>query len=181
MENSEKSNEMKQTFLASAIVDISTYIQLTDTKISIIMGSLVALMAGLMACYEPISKAFLNIMPCSWRGNVITFIVLLHIICFVLVFIFGILTIRGHISNINNYESKWYLEKSTESYSFDTYKADINSMTNSDIMETMAAELYKLNDINRQKAKTARKTIIFFAETLITGAIVGLLLFVFNL
>ena len=73
------------------------------------------------------------------------------------------------------------MEKSTDSYSFDTFKEDINSMTNSDIMENMAAELYKLNDINRQKAKTARKTIIFFAATLITGAIVGLLLFVFNL
>ena len=37
-----KTLEIKQVFLASAISDISTYIQLTDTKVSIIMGAVVA-------------------------------------------------------------------------------------------------------------------------------------------
>ena len=46
--------EIKQSFLASAITDISTHIQLADTKVSIIMGALVALIAGILACYEPI-------------------------------------------------------------------------------------------------------------------------------
>ena len=47
-----------------------------------------------------------------------------------------------------------------------------------DIIENMAAELYKLNDINRQKAFTAKWAIHFFAAALGTGAIVGMLLFI---
>lgn len=39
-----KTSEIKQNFLASAISDISTYIQLTDTKVSIIMGAVVAIL-----------------------------------------------------------------------------------------------------------------------------------------
>ena len=40
-ENNNKTIEIKQNFLASAITDISTYIQLADTKVSIIMGAVV--------------------------------------------------------------------------------------------------------------------------------------------
>lgn len=176
MEHNEKSNEMKQTFLSNAISDIAIYIQLADTKVSIIMGSLIALVAGFLACYEPIAQAFAKIKPCSWQGNVITVFVILHLFSFIMVFVFGILTIRGHVSKIA-YKSKWFLSQPTKEYSFDTYKADISSMTNEDIIENMAAELYKLNDINRQKSVTTKWTICFFAATLITGAIVGLLLF----
>lgn len=177
MAANEKSDEMKQSFLSSAISDIATYIQLTDIKISIVMGSLIALVAGFMACYDPISQAFAEIKPCSWRGNALTIFVLLHMLSFIMVFVFGILTIRGHVSIIS-YESKWFLPKSTKEYSFDVYKEDVNSMTDQDIIENMAAELYKLNDINRQKSKTAKWAIRFFAATLITGTIIGLLLFI---
>ena len=59
--NNERSNELKQAFLSCAISDIATYIQLADTKVSIIMGALVALIAGIFACYEPIFQAFSNI------------------------------------------------------------------------------------------------------------------------
>ena len=44
-----KTLEIKQNFLASAISDISTYIQLTDTKVSIIMGAVVAILVGIAA------------------------------------------------------------------------------------------------------------------------------------
>ena len=44
----------KEEFLSNAIVDISSYIQLTDTKVSIIMGAIVAIIVGVVACYEPI-------------------------------------------------------------------------------------------------------------------------------
>lgn len=66
--NNEKSNEVKQVFLSNAISDIATYIQLADTKVSIIMGSLAALIAGVFSCYEPIFEVFSNIKPCSWIG-----------------------------------------------------------------------------------------------------------------
>ena len=50
-------------------------------------------------------------------------------------------------------------------------------MTNEDIIEDMAAELYKLNDINRRKMKTANMTIIWFAIALGLGSIIAVLLF----
>ena len=170
-------NETKQVFLSNAISDIATYIQLSDTKISIIMGSLVALIAGILACYESIFQAFSNIKPCSWIGICTIIFTLLYLLSLIAVFVFGILTIRGHISNIG-YKSKWYLSQSSKEYSFDAYKQDIKAMTEGDIIENMAAELYKLNDINRQKAKTMKWAIRSFASTLVSVSIIGLLLLI---
>ena len=168
-------NEMKQSFLASAIADIATYIQLADTKVSIIMGALVALIAGTMACYEPIADIISRVKPCSWIGNCLVIFSVLCIGNIIAAFVYGILTIRGHVSIID-YQSKWYLSKSTQEYSFDAYKQDIISMDDKDIIENMAAELYKLNDINRQKARTMKCTIRCFAVALSTAGILGMLL-----
>lgn len=46
--------EMKQSYLSNAISDISANIQLVDTKVSIIMAAIVAIIIGGLACYEPI-------------------------------------------------------------------------------------------------------------------------------
>ncbi len=163
---------MKQTFLSNAIADISTYIQLADTKVSIMMGALVAIIAGVIACYEPIGKIITSIKPCSWIGIMFVFFLVLCIISTLTVFIFGILTIRGHVSNIN-FESKWFLTKDTKLYSFDTFLSDLTSMSNDDIIGNMAAELYKLNDINRQKAKTMKWVIRSFASALVLMFIIA--------
>ena len=173
-------DEMKQTFLSNAISDISTYIQLADAKVSIIMGSLVALIAGIISCYEPIGKTINSIKPCSWGGILFVLLSTLCVISVVAVFIFGILTIRGHVSNID-FKSKWYLAKDTKSYSFDSYLSDLNAMSKSDITDNMAAELYKLNDINRQKAKTMRWVMRFFAISLITAFVIAVLFLITNL
>lgn len=160
MEQSKKTNEMKQTFLSNGISDISTYIQLSDTKVSIIMGTLVALIAGFLACYIPISEAFSKINPCSWQGNVIILFTLFHLISLIMSFVFGIFTIRVHVSKIT-YKSKWFLTQQTKEYYFETYMKDVDLMTDKDIIENMAAELYELNDINRQKSLAAKWTIRF--------------------
>ena len=47
--NLKGTTEIKQAFLASAISDISSYIQLSDTKVSIIMAAMVALVAAVMS------------------------------------------------------------------------------------------------------------------------------------
>ena len=106
-------NEMKQSFLASAITDVSCYIQLADTKVSIIMGALVALIAGVLACYEPIIEVVSNIKPCSWVGVSVAIFSILCLSSVIAVFVLGILTIRGH-SSIIDYKSKWYLPKSSK-------------------------------------------------------------------
>ena len=173
--NLKGTTEIKQAFLASAISDISSYIQLSDTKVSIIMAAMVALVAAVVSCYEPILCALDNIKPCSWLGITIVFFSTLFFISFVAVFVFGILTIRGHSSNIG-YKSKWFLPQTTKEYSFEVYKKDVQEMTDEDIIENMAAELYKLNDINRQKLRTNRWVIRSFSSTLITASIICILI-----
>lgn len=49
-------------------------------------------------------------------------------------------------------------------------------MTDEDIIENMAAELYKLNDINRQKLRTNRWVIRSFLSTLIKASIICILI-----
>lgn len=169
-----ENNEMKQTFLSNAISDISTYIQLADTKVSIIMGAVVALIAGVIACYEPIGKIINSIKPCSWLGIMFVLFSIICVISILAVFVFGILTIRGHVSKIN-FESKWFLAKDTKSYSFHEFLIDIKSMSREDVLDNMAAELYKLNDINRQKARTMKWVMRFFSVALIAAFIILIL------
>lgn len=167
--------EIKQAFLSNAISDISSYIQLSDTKVSIIMAATVALIAAVVSCYEPIFSTLVKIKPCSWLGLFITIFILLLLISLIAVFVFGILTIRGHSSNIG-YKSKWFLPQSTKEYSFDAYKRDVQLMNDEDMIDNMTAELYKLNAINRRKLKTNKWVIRSFSATLILAAVICTLL-----
>ena len=147
-ENTEKKTiEVKQSFFSSAISDISAYIQLVDTKVSIIMAAVVAIIMGGVACYELIENLISLVKPCSWQGVALIISTTALVVSIAGVFVFGILTIRSHSSKIG-YNSKWFLPQSTKEYSFDAYKEDILSMSDEDIIVNMAAELYKLNDIN---------------------------------
>ena len=105
--------------------------------------------------------------PCSGQGVALFILVALLAVSTISVFVFGILTIRSHVSNIG-YKSKWFLPQSTKEYSFDTYKADVLSMSDEDVIVNMAAELYKLNDINSQKQATNRWALRSFSASLIT-------------
>lgn len=169
--------ENKQTFLSSAISDVSTYIQLVDSKVSIIMAAVVAILVGIAACYEPIGKAMNKIIPSSWHVILTLLFLILCVISIALVLIFGILTIKWHSCKID-YKSKWYITKSSKEYSFKEYYKDISRMTDEDIIENMSAELYKLNDINQQKAKTMKVTIIGFSTFLISISIIVILLLI---
>lgn len=173
--NTEKKTvEVKQAFLSSAISDISAYIQLADTKVSIIMAAVVALIVGLFACYEPIGQLIAQVKPCSWQGVALFVLLVLLAVSTIGVFVFGILTIRSHVSKIG-YKSKWFLSQSTKEYSFDAYKEDILFMSDEDVIVNMAAELYKLNDINRQKQATNRLALRSFAASLIVCSAISVL------
>lgn len=166
---------IKQTFLSSAISDISTYIQLADTKVSIIMAAVVAMIVGAFTCHQIIADAVDPIKPCSWLGVSLIILTTLLIVCIIGVFVSGILTIRGHSSKIA-YQSKWFLPQSTSEYSFDTFKKDVLDMNDDAVIENMAAELYKLNDINRQKLRTNKWTIRCFSASLICSFLICILL-----
>lgn len=178
--NSQSTNgniEIKQAFLSSAIADISSYIQLIDTKVSIIMAAIVAILAGAASCYEFITDNLDDIVPCSWKGIGIVFFTSVEVLSIIFIFVFGILTIRSHSSKVN-YKSKWFLVKSTKEYSFDEFKKDVLVMSDEDVIENMSAELYKLNDINRQKSLTYKYALVSFSASLIMMAILILLVFI---
>ena len=166
-DNQNETYEMKQTFLSNAITDISSNVQLIDTKVSIIMAAVVAIIVGLLSGYDNIINLCSSILPCSWRGVALLITVGANAASLLCIFIFGILTIRGHSSNVS-YHSKWFLCKSTKEYSLDSYKSDIWNMSERDIIENMAVELYKLNDINRQKLLTCKWTLRFYTAYLAT-------------
>ncbi len=117
--------KLNKHFYLTLFSDISSYIQLSDTKVSIIMAAIVALIAVVASCYEPIFSVLIKIKPCSWLGVLIIIFSVLLLISLIAVFVFGILTIRGHSSNIG-YKSKWFLPQSTKEYSFDAYKGMSN-------------------------------------------------------
>lgn len=176
MQNNQSTLEIKQAFLASAISDISSYIHLADTKVSIIMAAVVAFLVGLASCYNSIDQILLTIVPCSWRGVSLLVLTILFCVSIVLVFLFGLLTVKSHVSIIA-YQSKWFLPQSTKEYSFDKYLNDVHEMTADDVIDNMIAELYKLNNINRQKATTLKWTLRSFAGSLVfLAGIVFLLL-----
>jgi hypothetical protein len=92
-------------------------------------------------------------------------------------FSFGLATIRVHSSKIGH-SSKWFLGQSPSEYSFDSYKADVLRMSNVDIIEDMAAELYKLNDINRQKQRACKWMLRFFSVALASLFMIFLILMI---
>ena len=169
-----KTLESKQSFLSSAISDISSYIQLADTKVSIIMAAVIAIIMGGFACYEPIEELIFLVKPCSWQGVSLIIATTVLVVSIIGVFAFGLLTIRSHASKIG-YKSKWFLPQSTKEYSFDEYKEDVLSMSDEDMIVNMAAELYKLNDINRQKSATYKWAIRSFSASLIAIEVICVL------
>lgn len=175
-----KNTEIKQNFLSSAISDISSYIQLADTKISIIMAAVVAIVIGLLTCYKPIVSLFSKIKPCTWIGVLVVIFSVIGTVSMIAVFVFSFLTIRSH-SCIIGYKSKWFITKTTKEYSFDEFSKDIQKMSDEDVIKNMAAELYKLNDINRQKMKTMKWALRSFALLLTSTAIIAVLFLVNSL
>ena len=86
--------QIKQNFLASAIADISSYIHLVDTKVSLLMTAVVALLVGVLTCSDFIESVLSGIVPCSWHGLLLVVLSIVFIGSVVGLFVFGILTIR---------------------------------------------------------------------------------------
>ena len=133
------------------------------------MAAVVAIIMGGFACYEPIEELIFLVKPCSWQGVSLIIATTVLVVSIIGVFAFGLLTIRSHASKIG-YKSKWFLPQSTKEYSFDEYKEDVLYM-----IVNMAAELYKLNDINRQKSATYKWAIRSFSASLIAIEVICVL------
>lgn len=155
-----------QSFLNSAISDISGYIKFFDTKVSIIMSALGVIISGIISCRQIIYDTYKSIETNSLLHVFFCILILIFAINVVFVYCWGILTIRAHVCNIG-FKSLWFIKDKKEAYPFEAYKADVEKMTTQDIVDTLAAESYKLNDIYRQKASTTKKTVASFAAALI--------------
>lgn len=163
-----------QNLLNCAISDISGYIKLIDTKVSIIMAALGIIISGIISCRGVVIGTYNKIQKYSFLNIFMCIIMLLFIVCVILVYFWGIQTIKAHYCSIN-YSSVWFIKEKKEEYSFEKYKQVVENMTSKDVIDTLAAELYKLNDIYKQKAKSTKYTLQFlvlaFAFLIITIAI----------
>lgn len=177
--NELKNIETKQTFLSSAISDISSYIHLTDTKVSIIMAIIAAMLAMITTCHEFIISQLLISKSCIAFFVLIVILLLVFIISLAGVFLFGILTIKGHQPKLK-YSSRWFIIKPVEDYTFEMYKKDVREMTDDDIIENMTAELYKLNDINRQKLNSYKWVIRCLSVSVFSLGMLFLLAFLYK-
>lgn len=156
-----------QAFLGNAIADISGYIRFLDTKVSIIMAVMGVIIAGIINCRQIIGYTYNKIIACSWVQLLVGIAVCVFFIGTILVYYWGIHTIKAHVCIIE-YKSTWFIREKKEEYSFEHYMRDVEKMTSKDIIDTMAAELYKLNDINKQKMLTMKYTVRAFSVTLIS-------------
>lgn len=154
-----------QSFLSSAISDIAGHTNVFDTKVSIVMAALGVIISGLINCWELLYDSY----KCLERGSMLyisfCFILFLFCISMVLVYFWGVQTIRTHACNIS-FKSLWFIREKQEEYPFEIYKSDIENLTVKDIINNMSAELFKLNDIYRQKQVTTRRTVSAFAVAL---------------
>lgn len=74
----------------------------------------------------------------------------------------------AHDCNIQ-YESVWFIRKEI---TFEKYRKKVKKMDSNDITDTMIAELYKLNYINKMKMRFISKTIKAFGVSIIILVIV---------
>ena len=155
--------QAKQSFLASAIADISSYIHLVDTKVSILMAAIVAILVGMLPCADYIGNVLSRVPPCSWCGVLLVVLSIVLIVSVIGMFSFGLATIRVHSSKIGH-SSKWFLGQSPSEYSFDSYKADVLRMSNV--------------DINRQKQRACKWMLRFFSVALASLFMIFLILMI---
>ena len=151
----------RRQFLGNAITDISGYIRFIDTKVGIILA-----FVGAAATLLVRMKADLQCILSSSGGGgallgillVTEFIAAFDILCCS----FAALTVR--VGRIEGYDSKWFFPTPDGDFSegFRKYAGKVSRMTEEDITENLAAELYKLNDIYRKKLRYAGKTVYAF-------------------
>lgn len=155
-----------QTFLNSAINDVSGWIKFLDTKVSIIMAALGIVISGIINCREIIYVTYQMLQAYSLLHIFFCVLVFMFAITTVLVYFWGLQTIKSHRCNIN-FKSLWFIIEKKDDYPFEVYKEEIKKMTEKDVIDALAAELYKLNDIYRQKATTMKRTICALGMALI--------------
>jgi hypothetical protein len=156
---------VRQNFLSSAIADISNYIQLMDTKVSIIMAAQGVIIAGLLSLYNEIKDTMSYCNSVLEKTTLFTATVGVMVTT-VLVYMYGMRTLKARYAKLDCATS-WFVSAESAKKGYEQYLQDFMSKEDGDLIGDMAAELYKINDINRQKMLDVNKTVKAFSVSLI--------------
>lgn len=174
MNSADKMNE-RTTFLFQAIVNITSLVQLSDTKISII----VAANMGILAIFLSILKDYVLVIK-----NTECYFFIISMILFVLFMlswlisiIYSIKAIKSRIAK-SEYISSWFID--TNILDCKTYIKQIKKMKDIDLENNLANELYKLNSIHNKKIDNVNIALYLFLNEILILFLI-LLLTIFNL
>lgn len=143
----------KYKFLYSAISDISNVIKFLDTKVSIVMALLGIIINVFIICRGTIFQIYKSLEDNVLKGILIIFLSI-SLICICVMFYYGICIINSHSCNKTSCDSLWFME---HDIGFEDYFEKINKMTYDVLLKNLSAELYKLNDIFKQKNTCMKK------------------------
>lgn len=144
MNSADNMNE-RRTFFYQAIANITSLVQLSDTKISIVMAANM----GVLAIFLSILKDNIMIKNIEYC-LIIIFIVLfgLFMLSWLSCIVYSIKAIKSRIAK-SEYISNWFFD--TSSLDCKAYIEQIKKLQDADLEDNLANELYKLNSIHNKK------------------------------
>lgn len=155
--------EHNSDFLKSAISDLAGNLALVDTKISIILATVVVVLGLVVACKSSILRAYdFYSNTCVWKA-LFLFLSFACIVSIILTFVFGVRCVMIRFGKSKT-KSLWFFR--TEEYggiSEKNYIEKAIKSTDDTILNSLASEVYKLNKINNKKMNEGKKTIVFFS------------------
>lgn len=157
--------QVRQNYLSAAISDISGYIHLMDTKVSIIMAAQGVIIAGLLSIYDNLIDA-IELYHSILEKSVVLISVSGFIVFTILVYVYGLKTIFARTVTANRTTS-WFLNAGQIQNGAEKYLEELNAKSEEELLDDMAIELFKLNDINLKKMKLANMTVKLFIFSLV--------------
>lgn len=157
--------QVRQNYLSAAISDISGYIHLMDTKVSIIMAAQGVIIAGLLSIYDNLIDA-IELYHSILEKSVVLISVSGFIVFTILVYVYGLKTIFARTVTANRTTS-WFLNAGRIQNGAEKYLEELNAKSEEELLDDMAIELFKLNDINLKKMKLANMTVKLFIFSLV--------------
>lgn len=174
-------------YLSSAIEDLSSCIRFMDTKVAAVIAAdmlMLTLLPSFIGYYTKFTgncymKAFL------WIA------IIIFSLSTIFVYKNGISTLLARIGktkgNIETTDTKashertsWFVSEDSKSYPIEKYLSDFEEKNDDALINEMAKELYKLNQINLIKMRKANGVLKAFACSLISAVFILGLLFIGN-
>lgn len=189
--NVELNAEMTRSFLSDAISNLASCIQLIDTKVSIIMAAIAAIIAVTVAPGEgSLANAYTRLSANTCHKWHLIGLIGILFLGLVVAIVSGALAI--HINPpMTRKDTAWYFStkkpknkaksavndapKSIDRSEIGNYVAEVAGMGKQGIIMTMAEELWKLNSINEKKVKRYKWQLFSFLVA--AGAFVAVTLF----